>query len=166
MSSQENLAAAFAGESQANRKYLAFAQAAEKEGYGQIAKLFRAAAEAETIHAHSHLRAMGGIKETLENLKAAIEGERYEFQEMYPEFVKDAEAEGNKTALASFKRALPVEEVHHNLYKQALASLEGGKDLDASEIYVCPVCGNTVIGAAQDKCEICGVPGEKWMSVA
>jgi rubrerythrin len=165
MSSQDNLAAAFAGESQANRKYLAFSQAAEKEGLSQIAKLFRAAAEAETVHALAHFKAMGGVGDTKENLKAAIEGERYEFQEMYPGFLNDAEAESAKTAIGSIKKALPVEEIHHGMYTKALAALEAGGDLEAGEIHVCPVCGNTVFGSAPDKCEICGVPGEKWKSI-
>ena len=116
----DDLAAAFAGESQANRKYLAFAKVAEKEGKSQIAKLFKAAAAAETVHAHNHLKEMGGIKSTIENLKAAIGGEHHEFTKMYPEFIKDAEKDENKGALRSFTVANQVEETHHGLYKEAL----------------------------------------------
>jgi rubrerythrin len=165
MSTVENLKDAFAGESQANRKYLAFAKKAEADGRKQIAKLFRAAAEAETIHAHNHLRVLGEIKTTLENLRAAMAGEGYEFQTMYPKFVAEADAEGNKAALQSFKGAMAVEKIHHDLYGEAIHSLEGGKDLPAGAIYVCPVCGNTVVGTLPDKCPICGVPKEKWFEV-
>ena len=142
MSTQDNLQAAFAGESQANRKYLAFAAKAEAEGRPQIAKLFRAAAAAETVHAHAHLRVMKGVGDTKQNLQAAIEGERYEFTEMYPGFIKEAEAEGNKAAVISFCNANAVEKTHYELYSKALETLEAGKDLRRS-IYVCDVCGHT-----------------------
>jgi len=164
--SMENLQAAFAGESQANRKYLAFAKKAEEDGFSQVAKLFRAAAEAETIHAHAHLRVMGGVKGTSENLEAAIEGEGYEFKEMYPEFLAAAQEEGNKPAEISFKNALAVEEIHHGLYSKALDAVKAGNDLAVTEIYVCPVCGNTVEGSAPEKCPICNVPGEKFVVIA
>ncbi|MBW1645954.1 MAG: rubrerythrin family protein [Deltaproteobacteria bacterium] len=163
---QENLAAAFAGESQANRKYLAFAQKAEAEGYTQIAKLFRAAAAAETIHAHGHLKAMGGVGDTLSNLRAAVEGEGYEFQTMYPEFIAVAKEEGEKAALRMFEWANTVEKVHYDLYQDALAKLESGSDLPAAAIYVCSVCGNTVVGECPDKCSVCGVPGSKFEQVS
>lgn len=166
MRSMDNLQAAFAGESQANRKYLAFAKAAEKDGFSQVAKLFRAAAEAETIHAHAHLRAMDGVKTSAENLEEAIAGESYEFKRMYPEFLAKAQAEGNKQAEISFKNALAVEEVHHNLYSKALNAVKGGADLPAVSIYVCPVCGNTIEGAAPEKCPICNVPGNKFSEVS
>jgi rubrerythrin len=165
MSTNENLAAAFAGESQANRKYLAFAKKADSDGFPQVAKLFRAAAEAETLHAHAHLKAMEGIKSTLENLKEAVEGERYEYQEMYPGFLETAQQEGNKRAEVGFTYALAAEEVHHNLYKQALAAIEAGKDLDSLSIYLCPICGNLELGEAPDKCVICNLPGEKFVEV-
>lgn len=165
MSTTENLQDAFAGESQANRKYLAFANKAEKDGFAQVAKLFRAAAEAETIHAHAHLRVLGGIKDTAANLKDAIDGEGHEFQNMYPGFVDEAKAEGNKPAEISFRNALEVEEIHHGLYQQALDAVQAGNDLDTAAIHVCPVCGNTVIGDAPDKCGVCGVPGEKFFEV-
>ena len=165
MATMDNLKAAFAGESQANRKYLAFAKKAETDGFKQVAKLFRAAAEAETVHAHAHLRVMGGIKSTAENLQEAIAGEGYEFQEMYPGFIKEAEAEGNKQAEISFKNANVVEEVHHGLYGKALASVKSGKDLVAQAIWVCAVCGNTVEGTCTDKCSVCGAPKERFAEI-
>jgi rubrerythrin len=155
-SAEEGLKEAFAGESQANRKYLAFAEKAEKDGFSQIAKLFRAAAAAETIHAHNHLRAMGGIKSTLENLKAAIDGEHYEFTKMYPEFIKAAQKEGKKDAERSFNYANEVEKIHHKLYEAALKSIEKGKDLEKKDIYICPVCGYTHEGQPPEKCPVCG----------
>lgn len=165
MSTKDNLAAAFAGESQANRTYLAFAAKAEADGFPQIAKLFRAAAAAETVHAHAHLRAMGGIGETTANLQAAIDGEGHEFKEMYPAFIQEAEVEGDKRALMSFKNANAVEEIHYNLYKEALETLQNGSDLPAAPIYVCQVCGNTV-SELPDRCPICGVPASKFDEVA
>ncbi|MFC1761691.1 rubrerythrin family protein [Planctomycetota bacterium] len=166
MSTNDNLQAAFAGESQANRKYLAFAKKAEADGFTQVAKLFRAAAEAETIHAHAHLRVLGGINDSVSNLKEAITGEAHEFKSMYPEFLAEAEKEDNKAAIVSFKNALAVEEIHHDLYGDALKAVEGGSDLPAQKIYVCPVCGNTVLGEVPEKCPICNVPGAKFVEVA
>ncbi len=165
MATIDNLKDAFAGESQANRKYLAFAKKAEADGFKQVARLFRAAAEAETIHAHAHLRAMGGVKSTAENLQAAVEGEGYEFQKMYPPFVAQAEAEGNKAALVSFRNALAVEEVHHGLYAGALEAVKAGKDLGGATIWVCPVCGDTFVGAAPDVCPVCGVKHDKFIEI-
>jgi rubrerythrin len=162
MATTENLQEAFAGESQANRLYLAFAKKADQDGNPQVAKLFRAAAAAETIHAHAHLRVLGGVKTTAANLQTAIEGEAHEFKTMYPDFLKEAISEGNKQAEISFKNALAVEEIHHSLYSKALAAVEAGSDLKATPIYVCPVCGNTVEGAVPEKCPICNVPGEKF----
>jgi rubrerythrin len=162
----ENLQAAFAGESQANRKYLAFAKQAEEDGFPQVAKLFRAAAEAETVHAHAHLRVMGGINDTARNLEEAITGEGHEFKEMYPEFLAEAQAEGMKPAGFSFKNALAVEEIHHGLYTKALEAVKAGGDLAASPIYVCPVCGNTVEGSPPETCPVCNVPGSKFFEVA
>ncbi|NLF18299.1 MAG: rubrerythrin family protein [Lentisphaerae bacterium] len=155
MSTAANLQEAFAGESQANRKYLAFARKADQDGYPQVAKLFRAAAAAETVHAHAHLRALNGVKDTVANLAAAIEGEGFEFQKMYPKFLDEAKAEGDKRAEVSFRNALVVEEVHYNLYSGAMAAVKGGKDLPATAVYVCDVCGNTVYGDAPDTCEVC-----------
>jgi rubrerythrin len=166
MATMNNLAEAFAGESQANRKYLAFAKKADEDGFPQVAKLFRAAAEAETVHAHAHLRVMGGIKGTSENLDEAIAGEGHEFMEMYPDFLKEAEAEGNKPAVFSFKNALAVEEIHHGLYSKAKEAVTAGNDLPATSIYVCPVCGNTVEGGKPEKCDVCGIPGERFVEIS
>lgn len=165
MSTMDNLQDAFAGESQANRKYLAFAKKANADGYPQVAKLFRAAAEAETIHAHAHFRVMDGIKDTTTNLKSAIEGEGFEFQEMYPKFLAEAQAEGLKPAESSFKNALAVEEIHYGLYSKALEAVTTGNDLSATAIYVCPVCGNTVEGGVPDTCPVCNVPGSKFFEI-
>jgi len=165
MATTDNLREAFAGESQANRKYLAFAKKAEAEGYPQIAKLFRAAAEAETVHAHAHLRVMKGVASTLENVQAAIAGEGYEYQKMYPEFLKAAEAERNQPAVVTFENALAVEETHHKLYSDALDALKAGKDLPGASIYVCPVCGHTVIGGAPHQCPVCGTPKDRFFEV-
>jgi rubrerythrin len=166
MATMDNLKEAFAGESQANRKYLAFAKKAEEDGFAQVAKLFRAAAEAETVHAHAHLRVMDGIKGTAENLEQAVEGEGFEFQEMYPKFLAEAQAEGMKPAEFSFKNALAVEEIHHGLYAKALEAVKAGKDLAITPIYVCPVCGNTAEGNVPDQCPVCNVPGERFVEIA
>jgi rubrerythrin len=166
MSTEDNLQDAFAGESQANRKYLAFAKKADADGKPQVAKLFRAAAEAETVHAHAHFRVMDGVKSTEENLQAAIEGEGFEFEEMYPKFISEAIDEANKGAETSFRNANAVEEIHHTLYTEALETVKGGADLPEQKIFVCPVCGNTVGGEAPNACPICGVPGSKFMEIA
>lgn len=155
MATIENLREAFAGESQANRKYLAFAKKAEQDGFPRVAKLFRAAAEAETVHAHAHFRVMGGVEGTEENLEDAVKGEGLEFREMYPEFLAVAEEEGNKAATFSFKHALAVEEIHHRLYSGALAAVRSSKDLPEARIFVCSVCGNTVYGEPPEMCPIC-----------
>lgn len=162
---QENLQTAFAGESQANRKYLFFAEKADKEGYAQVARLFRAAAESETVHARNHLKTMGGIKSTRENLEAAAEGEYYEFIKMYPEFIKQAKAESNQEAETSFDWANKVEKLHHNLYQQALKALGEGKQLKDEPYFVCQGCGNTVGGEAPEKCPICGAPRKMFKRV-
>jgi rubrerythrin len=148
----ENLNKAFAGESQANRKYLAFSRKAEEEGYHQVARLFRAAAEAETVHAHNHLKEMGEIKSTQENLTAAISGESYEFQKMYPKMIEEATAEKNLRAARSFSLANEVEKIHAFLYRTALENL--GKN-SAADYYVCQICGNTVEGEPPDECPVC-----------
>jgi rubrerythrin len=165
MSTKENLAEAFAGESQANRKYLAFAKQADLDGLPQVAKLFRAAAHAETVHAHAHLRAMGGIKKTAENLAAAIEGEGFEFQQMYPPYLQLAKDEGHKVAEISFRYALAVEEVHYDLYSEALGAVKAGGDLPQRKVYVCEICGNTVYEAPEERCSVCNVPKEKFTEV-
>jgi len=159
---EENLKHAFAGESQANRRYLAFAKKAEEEGYIQVAKLFKAAAEAETIHALNHLRITGQVKSTLENLEAAVSGETFEFKEMYPEYIAAAKQEGNKQAAWSFNVANQVEQVHAKLFAKAIDSLKSKKPLDQVDYYVCSVCGNTVEGSPPDVCPICGAPKEKF----
>ena len=153
--SEEGLKSAFAGESQANRKYLAFAKKAEQEGFPGVARLFHAAAAAETVHAHNHLRVLGGIKSTVENLKEAIEGEFYEFTTMYPEFIDNAKAEENAKAERTFNYANEVEKIHHKLYKKALEVVEKGKDLEVKEMYVCSVCGYTHEGEPPEKCPVC-----------
>ncbi|RJP14885.1 MAG: rubrerythrin family protein [Candidatus Abyssobacteria bacterium SURF_5] len=165
MLTEKNLKEAFSGESQANRKYIAFAKRAEEEGYSQIARLFRAAAEAETVHALAHLRVMKGIEDTASNLKAAIEGEGFEFKEMYPKFLEDARKEKESAAAMSFSNALAVEEIHHRLYKKALETLQAGKDLAASSIFVCSVCGNTVNGEPPDRCPVCNSPKKMFFEV-
>jgi len=149
---EQHLKDAFAGESQANRKYLAFAKKADKEGHPQAAKLFRAAAEAETVHAHSHLRTLRGVNSTAENLKEAIAGETFEFKEMYPEMIATAKAEGNDAAVISFTYANDVEKVHADLYQKALHTLENPEETD---IYVCAVCGMTCEGEPPDSCPVC-----------
>ncbi len=165
MPTKDNLQEAFAGESQANRKYLAFAQKADKEGLPQVAKLFRAAAAAETVHAHAHFRVLNGVKGTQENLTAAIEGEGFEFQEMYPKFVEEAEKEGNKAALISLKNAMEVEKVHHKLYSDALQAVKSGKDIAGGEFYICEICGYTEHGQAPEVCPVCGAKQEKFFEV-
>jgi len=156
--SEEGLKSAFAGESQANRKYLAFSKKAKQEGFPGVARLFQAAAAAETVHAHNHLRVLGGIKSTAENLKEAIEGEFYEFTKMYPDFIEEAITDGNESAKRSFNYANEVEKVHHELYKKALELVENGKDLENKSMYVCAVCGYTHQGDPPDTCPVCNSP--------
>ena len=160
--SEQHLRDAFAGESQANRKYLAFADKAEKEGYPQIAKLFRAAGAAETVHAHAHLRALGEIGNTADNLKVAVAGETHEFKNMYPEMITDAKEEGNKTAERSFVYANEVEKIHAELYQNALENMDSLKDAD---YYVCSVCGMTVEHEAPDTCPVCGAKASAFFKV-
>lgn len=165
MSTNENLQEAFSGESQANRKYLAFALQAERDGFPQVARLFRSAAEAETVHAIAHFRVLGGIGSTKENLANAVEGEGYEFKEMYPSFLSQARDEGNRPAEFSFRNALAVEEVHYDLFSRAMKAVESGQDIPAVPIYVCPVCGNTVEGEVPETCPVCHVKGEKYREI-
>jgi rubrerythrin len=159
---EKNLQEAFAGESQANRTYLAFAEKAEKDGHPQVAKLFRAAAEAETIHAHAHLRALKGIGDTADNLKEAVGGETHEFMEMYPQMITEAEGEGFTDALRSFQYANEVEKVHANLYQKALDNLGNNESVD---YYVCKVCGNTIEGGPNGPCEVCGAGAQAFYKV-
>ncbi len=162
----ENLKAAFAGESQANRLYLAFSKKAEEEGYTQAARLFKAAAEAETIHALNHVNITGQVKATLDNLGTAVSGETYEFTKMYPEFITAAKQENNKQASWSFDVANKVEQVHAKLFQKAFDALKAKKEMDKVDYYVCGDCGNTVEGAPPDRCPICGAPKEKFFKPA
>lgn len=161
---QDNLKEAFAGESQANRKYLAFAKKAEAEGLGQLARLFTAVAQAETIHAHKHLDVMGGNKSSLENVKGALAGETHEFEEMYPQMIAEAEAEDAKAARASFHLANEAEKAHGGLFKKAVEALENGGDYPAESFHMCPICGYVAEDHAPDKCPICGTPGLKFQA--
>jgi len=160
---EQHLKEAFAGESQANRSYLAFAAQADKEGFPQAARLFRAAAEAETVHAHNHLRVMGGIKTTKENLQAAVDGETFEFKKMYPGMIEAAKAEGNKQAERTFNFANEVEKVHAKLYQEALNIL--GSSKDNYPYYVCPVCGFTAEKEAPESCPVCGTKGKMFKKI-
>jgi rubrerythrin len=162
---RENLESAFAGESQANRKYLFFAEKAESEGQKRIARLFRAAAAAETVHARNHLKVLQGIKSTKENLQTAISGENHEFTEMYPQFIETANSETDNTAVDSFDLANKVEKIHHGLYQEALSDLEKGTTRDVKPFYVCQVCGNTVEGEAPDKCPVCGASKQMFKPI-
>jgi rubrerythrin len=161
---EKNLEEAFAGESQANRKYLAFAKKAEQEGFANVARLFRTAAEAETIHAHGHLAAMGGIGSTADNLRAAIAGETYEHTEMYPPMVRQAESENHK-AKRMFEYAEKTEAVHAALYRAALEAVAQGRDLAEAGFYLCPVCGHIELGKPPASCPICGAKGERFVQV-
>lgn len=160
----EDLQSAFAGESQANRKYLAFAKKAEEEGHHQAARLFRAAAHGETIHAHNHLAAMEGIHDTAENLKEAMGGENYEVDSMYPPMIAHAEEEGMRKALRSFKWAMEVEKIHAEMYREALENL--GKPGETFEYYVCPVCGYVHARVAPERCPVCGTPAERFECIS
>jgi rubrerythrin len=160
----ENLKEAFAGESQASQKYLAFARKAEKEGFKNIATLFRTAAEAERIHAEGHFGAMDGIGSTAQNLTAAIEGETYEFTQMYPPMLQQAQAEGHK-AKRMFDYAVKAEAVHAELYKMALEAVKKGQDLPEPKIYLCPVCGHIEFGTPPESCPICRTKGSSYVQV-
>ncbi|MBN2032825.1 MAG: rubrerythrin family protein [Deltaproteobacteria bacterium] len=160
---RDNLKDAFAGESQANRKYLAFAKQAEKEGYSQVARLFRAAAEAETVHAHAHLKTLGEVKGTKENLEAAIAGETHEYKTMYPEMIETAKKEGEKVAERFFTYANAVEKIHADLYKKALENLGKNEEID---YYVCSVCGMTVEKEPPQKCPVCNADRKAFFKVA
>lgn len=154
----QNLKDAFSGESQANRTYLAFAKKAEQEGLSQVAKLFRAAAYAETVHALNHFDIIGKTKSSLENLKTAVSGETFEFDEIYPKYIETAKQEGNKKAKWSFDVANKVEKIHAKLFSKAIEALESKKTPTNTDYYVCEVCGNTVEGTAPERCPICGAP--------
>jgi rubrerythrin len=160
--SEKNLKEAFAGESQANRKYLAFAKKAEEEGFKGVAKLFRAAAAAETIHAHNHLDVLQGVKSTLDNLREAYGGEHFEFTKMYPGFIDKAKEEKNGAATKTFYWANEVEKVHGDLYDQAIKALEGGGTLPEKDYYICEKCGYTIAGAPPEKCPVCAAKKEAF----
>lgn len=161
-STEKNLNEAFAGESQANQKYRAFAKKAEQEGFANIAKLFRATSEAETIHAQGHLGALGSIGSTADNLKAAIAGETYEFTEMYPPMVAQAESENHK-GKRILGYAVKAEAVHACLYQKALEAVARGTDLEDNQFYLCPVCGHVEFGKPPEECPICGAKGAKFL---
>jgi rubrerythrin len=163
--SMENLKKAFAGESQANRRYLAFARKADEEGFVQVAKLFRAAAESETVHALNHLTVVGEVKSTSDNLASAIAGETFEFREMYPSFIGSAKKDGNQQAVWTFDVANKVEQIHAGLFSKAADALRAKKELAQVDYYVCSVCGNTVEAEAPKKCPICGSPESKFFKV-
>ena len=165
MTTLKNLNDAFAGEGMANRKYLAYAKKAEQDGFPHIAKLFRAVAEAETVHAHTHLRVLCGVNSTEQNLKAAIEGEGYEYTKMYPQFIAEADPETEKAAIKAFKHASAVEEMHQKYYKHAMETLVKGNDLQEHKYYICPVCGCTFIDESPDKCPVCGAAHERFYEV-
>ena len=162
----DNLKNAIAGESQANRRYLAFARKADEDGFSQVAKLFRAAAEAETVHALNHLRIAGDVRSTAENLEGAVAGETFEYKKMYPEYIAVAKQEKNQQATWSFDVANRVEEVHAGLFSNAVQALKSNKHLAQVDYYVCGVCGNTVEGEAPEKCPICGSPKSRFFKVA
>jgi rubrerythrin len=159
-----NLKTAFAGESQANRKYVAFARKAEQDGYPNVARLFRTAAEAETIHALGHLAALDGVKSTADNLKAAMEGETYEHTQMYPPMLKQAESEDHR-AKRMFAYAAQAEAVHARLYKLALEAVSQGRDLTETKFYLCTVCGHIELGQPPESCPICGAVRQKFVQV-
>jgi rubrerythrin len=163
-STEQNLKDAFAGESQANRKYLAFAKKAEKDGFPNIARLFRTTAEAETLHAHGHLEAMKGVGSTAENLQAAIGGETYEFTQMYPPMLTQAVADKH-AAKRMFGYAVRAEEVHAKLYTMALEAAKHGKDLVETKFFLCPVCGHIELGSPPASCPICGELGDEFIQV-
>lgn len=166
MATKENIMAAYAGESQANRKYATFAEKAEEEGFPVISRLFKAASEAEAIHARRLLKVAGTVGKTEENLAAAVAGETHEFTEMYPAFVKEGEAEKQSEAVTAFNYAMKAEEVHAIHYKSALAALKGGRDLAAKKIFLCPVCGNIFFDTPPDRCPICSVAKKIFREIA
>ena len=165
MATIENAKEAFAGESQANRKYQAFSEKAADEGFKNIATLYKAASEAEAIHAKKLLKVLAAIEPTIKNLETSIAGETHEFTEIYPDFVKQAEAEGRTDALLAFTYAMKAEQVHANLYKKALDAVKAGHDLGREKIFLCPVCGNIEVGIVPDKCPICGVFGKQFREI-
>ena len=166
MSTIDDLKEAFAGESQANRRYLAYGEKAAADGFPGVARLFRGVAAAETVHALAHLKAMDGVAATAENLAEAMAGEKHEFTEMYPPMVATAEAEGHRKAARSMRFALAVEKVHYELFAAALAAVAAGRDIEAVSVHVCPVCGHTVIGPVEGPCPVCGARPDLYEEIA
>lgn len=165
MTTNDDALEAFAGESQANRKYQAFSEKAAAEGFTNVGKIFLAASQAEAIHAGRLLQVLGAVKSTTDNLAGSVEGETHEFTEMYPQFLRGAEAEGRMDAVMAFRHAMLAEEVHADLYKQALEAVKTGKDFEVQTVYLCPICGNIVINTVPDKCPICSVKGSLFKAV-
>jgi rubrerythrin len=162
---EQNLQQAFAGESQANRRYLFFAEKAEKEGLPQVARLFRAAADAETVHALNHFNAMDGVGSTIDNISAGVIGEHHEFTRMYPPFIEKAAEEKNERAHRSFEWANTVEEIHYNLFQEILKSVKAKQAIKNEPYFVCQVCGNTILGKAPDRCPVCGAPATRFKKI-
>lgn len=165
MATMDNAKEAFAGESQANRKYLAFSEKAAEEGFKGVATLFKAASEAEAIHAKKLLKVLSGVGTTVQNLEGGIAGETEESDTMYPGFIKTAESENKTDAVLAFTYAMKAEQVHAGLYKKALAAVKAGHDLGREKVFLCPVCGNIELGKTPDKCPICGVFGKKFVEI-
>jgi rubrerythrin len=165
MATRENAMEAFAGESQANRKYFAFSEKAAEEGFRNIAVLYKAASEAEAIHAKKLLKVLAAVENTEKNLGTSIAGETHEFTSMYPAFVKEAEAEKRSDAVLAFTYAMKAEQVHAALYKKALDALKAGHDIGREKIFLCPVCGNIEIGKAPEKCPICAAFGKQFREI-
>jgi rubrerythrin len=165
MATMDNAKDAFAGESQANRKYQAFSEKAAEEGFKNVATLFKAASEAEAIHAKKLLKVLSAIGSTKENLEGGIAGETHEYTSMYPGFIKNAEEEKRSDAVLAFTHAMKAEEVHAGLYKKALDAVKTGTDIGRDKVFLCPVCGNIELGKAPDKCPICGVFGKQFREI-
>jgi rubrerythrin len=165
MATIDNAKEAFAGESQANRKYLAFSEKAAEEGFKGVATLFKAASEAEAIHAKKLLKVLTAIGPTAKNLEGSIAGETYEYTSMYPGFIKAAEAENKTDAILAFTHAMKAEEVHAGLYKKAFDAIRAGHDIGREKVFLCPVCGNIELGKAPDKCPVCGVFGKQFREI-
>jgi len=161
----DDLCEAFSGEAMANRRYLMFAKKADEEGFPRVARLFRAAAAAETVHANNHFRAMEGVKSTAENLQSSAGVELYEHSQMYPAFSADAESEGHRRALTSFRWALEVEKIHERFFRAALAGLQDDSGAPDESYFICPVCGNTVHGVPPERCPICNTPSTRFEQV-
>jgi rubrerythrin len=165
MTTETNLKESFTGESQANRKYAVFAEQAESDGFKNVAKLYRAASEAEAIHARRMIRVLGGVGNTIENLKRSVEGETHEFKSMYPAFIKEAEGEKKSEAVIAFTYAMKAEEVHADLYRKAMDAVQGKRDLNVARISICPVCGNIFFGEPPEKCPICSIFKKKFQEI-